>query len=251
TPHVAPEFTTVSSQKSWVKLEQSFLPSPVPYDAEVKCTTVGIEKFCIFMAPDHPWRKAMDLWPGNACFSDGGSALNHQDSEEHRKFKLALERLKKVWFKYNKERADRADNLQTFLPGRMGPWCVGPDVSFPIETLLDPTLPFYTIENLMWVPGSADWCAEAALVDESEPCRVDRLTCPEQHPNNTVYVPCNIHVPLFLSKFSVHISSLTRLWSRKTSTLHGIAPFIEPTRMRKSRMAKLERTMLTPSPLWT
>ncbi|OWY92814.1 hypothetical protein PHMEG_00038026, partial [Phytophthora megakarya] len=40
--------------------------------------------------------------------------------------------------------------------------------------------------------------AEAALVDESEPCRVDWLTCPEQHPYNTVYVPCNAHVPLFL-----------------------------------------------------
>ncbi|OWZ03557.1 hypothetical protein PHMEG_00024693 [Phytophthora megakarya] len=178
------------------------------------------------------------------------------DSEEHRKFKLALERLKKVWFKYNKEQADRADNVRTFLPGRMWPWCVGPDVSLPIETLLYSTLPFNTIENLMWVPGSADWCAEAALVDKSEPYRVDRLTCPEQHPYNTVYVPCNTHVPLFLPanstvEVSVHKSSLTRLWSRKTSTLHGIAPFVEPTRMRKWRMAKLERTMLTPSPLWT
>ncbi|OWY91830.1 hypothetical protein PHMEG_00039427, partial [Phytophthora megakarya] len=43
-----------------------------------------------------------------------------------------------------------------------------------------------------------DWCAEAALVDKSEPWRVDWLTCPEQHPYNTVYVPCNAHVPFFL-----------------------------------------------------
>ncbi|OWZ05450.1 hypothetical protein PHMEG_00022465 [Phytophthora megakarya] len=67
-----------------------------------------------------------------------------------------------------------------------------------METLLNPTLPFDTIEKLMWVPGSADYCAEAALVDKSEPYRVDWLTCPEQHPYNTVYVPCNAHVPLFL-----------------------------------------------------
>ncbi|OWY99777.1 hypothetical protein PHMEG_00029165 [Phytophthora megakarya] len=80
----------------------------------------------------------------------------------------------------------------------MWPWCVGPDATLPIETLLDPTLSFYTIENLTWVPGSEDWCAEAALVDKLEPCRMDWMTCPEQHPYNTVYVPCNAHVPFFL-----------------------------------------------------
>ncbi|OWZ06442.1 hypothetical protein PHMEG_00021304, partial [Phytophthora megakarya] len=84
------------------------------------------------------------------------------------KFKVALERLKKVWFTYNMEGADRADNLRTFIPGRMWPWCVGPDASLPIETLLGPTLPFYTIENFM------------------------------QHPYNTVYVQYNAHVPPFL-----------------------------------------------------
>ncbi|OWZ02839.1 hypothetical protein PHMEG_00025531 [Phytophthora megakarya] len=206
----------------------------MPSDAEIKWTTVGIEKFCKFMAPDHPWRKVIELWPEHACLFDttdfqldshisqradyperlcefwrrlrgygdekqavmnfaiyerkhwvSPEAVKHSfsrmtarlgtimDPEEHRKFKLALDRLKKVWFTYIKERADRADNLRTFLPGRMWPWCVGPDASLPIETLLDPTLPFYTIENLMWVPGSADWCAEAVLVDKSEPGRVD------------------------------------------------------------------------------
>ncbi|OWY97743.1 hypothetical protein PHMEG_00031653 [Phytophthora megakarya] len=256
TPYVAPELATVSAQKYWVKLEQAYLPSPVPSDAEIKCTTVGIQKFCKFMDPDHPWRNAMDLRPEHACLFDTtdfqlnshisqradyperrcgvwrqlrGNGTEKQavmsfaiyerkhwvspeavkrflsrlaarlstikDADERRKFKVALERLKKVWFTYNKERADRGDNLRTFL---MWPWCVGPDTTLPIETLLDPTLPFYTIENLMWVPGSEDWCAEAALVDKSEPRRVDWLTRPEQHPYNTVYVPCNAHVPLFL-----------------------------------------------------
>ncbi|OWY90222.1 hypothetical protein PHMEG_00041749 [Phytophthora megakarya] len=100
----------------------------------------------------------------------------------------------------------------------MWPWCVGPDATLPIETLLDPTLPFYPIENLMWGPGSEDWCAEAALVNKSEPWRVDWLTCPEQHPYNTVYVPCKLTClssfpPTRQSKFSVHRSSLTHLWS--------------------------------------
>ncbi|OWZ09421.1 hypothetical protein PHMEG_00017876 [Phytophthora megakarya] len=182
TPYVAPEFITVSAQKYWVKLEQSFLPSPVPSDAEIKCTTVGIEKLCKFMALDHPWpdylARLCGVWRGLRGYGPEKQAVmsfaidEHKhwvspgavkrflsrmaarlvtikDSEENRKFKLALERLKKVWFKYNKERAGRADNLRTVLPGRMWPWRVGPDASLPIETLLDPTLPFDTIENLI------------------------------------------------------------------------------------------------------
>ncbi|OWZ16047.1 hypothetical protein PHMEG_00010208 [Phytophthora megakarya] len=131
-------------------------------------------------------------------FVEFGSSFAGMATIRRRKFKLALEHLKKVWLKYNKERAYLADNLRTFLPGRMWPWYVGPDASLPIETLLDPTLPFYTMEKLMWAPGSADWCGEAALVNESEPCRVNWLTCPEQHPYNTVYAPCNAHVPFSL-----------------------------------------------------
>ncbi|OWY99888.1 LOW QUALITY PROTEIN: hypothetical protein PHMEG_00029034, partial [Phytophthora megakarya] len=214
TPYVAPDFTTVSAQKYWVKLEQAYLPSPVPSDAEIKCTTVGIQKF---------WIK---------CTSDAG---------ERRKFKVALERLKKVWFTYNKERADRADNLRTFLPGRIWPWCVGPDATLPIETLLDPTLPFYTIENLMWV---LDWCAEAALMDKSEPCRVDWLTCPEQHPYNTVYVPCNAHVPLFLPANSTVEVLGPQIVPDSSLEPADIDPswdraFLQPTKMKRRKKVKL------------
>ncbi|OWY97797.1 hypothetical protein PHMEG_00031584 [Phytophthora megakarya] len=70
TPYMAPEFTTVSEQKYWVNLEQSFLPSPVSSEADVKCSTVGIEKFSKFMADDHPWRKQMSKWPEHACLFD-------------------------------------------------------------------------------------------------------------------------------------------------------------------------------------
>ncbi|OWZ05449.1 hypothetical protein PHMEG_00022464, partial [Phytophthora megakarya] len=163
TRYAAPEFTTVSAQKYWVKLEQSFLHSPVPSDAEIKCTAVGIKTFSKFMAPDHPWRKEMNLWPEHTCLFDTtdfqlDSHIAQQadyperlcgvwrrlrlygnekqavmsfafyerkdwvspgtvkrflsrmtawigtikDPEKHRKLKLALERLKKVWFTYNK-----------------------------------------------------------------------------------------------------------------------------------------------------
>ncbi|OWZ02312.1 hypothetical protein PHMEG_00026146, partial [Phytophthora megakarya] len=229
TPYVAPEFTTVSAQKYWVKLEQASLPPPVPSDAEIKCTTVGIEKFCKFMDPDHPWRKATDLWPEHACLFDTTDfqpdshisqrtdypdqlcgvwrRLRGYGNQEQavmsfaiyeRKHRVSPEAVKRFLSRLATrlstiKDADERRKFKVALERRM---C--PDATLPIETLLDPALPFYTIENLMWVPGSADWCAEAALVDKSEPCRVDWLTCPEQHPYNTVYVPCNAHVPLFL-----------------------------------------------------
>ncbi|OWZ08222.1 hypothetical protein PHMEG_00019268 [Phytophthora megakarya] len=55
-----PEFTTVSAQKYWVKLEHSFMSSPVPADAEFKCTTIGIEKFSKFMSDDSPVFRGAD-----------------------------------------------------------------------------------------------------------------------------------------------------------------------------------------------
>ncbi|OWY97437.1 hypothetical protein PHMEG_00032025, partial [Phytophthora megakarya] len=155
---------------------------------------------------------------------------------------------------YNKERADRADNLRSFLPGRMWPWCVVPDATLPIETLLDPTLPFYTIENLMWVPGSEDWCAEAALVDPSEPWRVHWLTCPEQHPYNTVYVPCKAHVPFFLpanSTVEVLGPQIVPDWSQQTLTLRGVELFVQLTKMKRWKRVRLQRTTPIPLPRWT
>ncbi|OWZ01210.1 hypothetical protein PHMEG_00027456 [Phytophthora megakarya] len=182
TLYMAPRFTTVSAQKYWVKLEQAYLPSPVPSDAEFKCTTVCIEKFCkhaclfnttdfqlvsyIFQRADYPERLC-GVW----------RLLRGYGTEKQAVMSFAIYE-RKHWV--SPEAVKR----------RMWPWCVGPDATLPIETLLDPTLPFYTTENLMWFP--------AALVDKLEPCRVDWLTCPGQHPYNTVYVPCNDHVPLFL-----------------------------------------------------
>ncbi|OWY91527.1 hypothetical protein PHMEG_00039860 [Phytophthora megakarya] len=132
------------------------------------------------MDPDHPWRKAMDLWSEHAClFYTTDFQLDSHISQradyperlcgvwrrlrgygnekqavmsfaiyEHKhwvspeavkcilsrlaarpstikdadnRLKVALERLKKVWFTYNKERADRVDHLRSFVPDRMWP----------------------------------------------------------------------------------------------------------------------------------
>ncbi|OWZ06814.1 hypothetical protein PHMEG_00020886, partial [Phytophthora megakarya] len=194
TPYVAPDFTTASAQKYLVKLKQSLLLATVPSDAEVKCTTIGIQKFSVFMADDHPESTTqsgivesgadfaiyerkhwVELEAIKRFFSPMTARLGEiKNTKERLRFELGLEHLKKVWYKYNKNRVDRADNLHVALVC----WSNSP---LPIVTLLDPTSPLYTMDNLMWLPGSAYWCAEAALVDKSEPWRADWLTYPEQH----------------------------------------------------------------------
>ncbi|OWY95666.1 hypothetical protein PHMEG_00034268 [Phytophthora megakarya] len=56
----------------------------------------------------------------------------------------------------------------------------------------------YSLEIIPWVPKTADWCTEALELDRQEPWRAGWLHCPEKHPYNTVFVPCNSMVPLFL-----------------------------------------------------
>ncbi|OWY95796.1 hypothetical protein PHMEG_00034112, partial [Phytophthora megakarya] len=79
----------------------------------------------------------------------------------------------------------RADNLRQFIPNRFWTWCAPVDAPLPVQTMLEPTMPIYSLENMTWVPKTEDWCAEAAALDT--------------HPYNTIYVPCNRHAaPLFL-----------------------------------------------------
>ncbi|OWZ03121.1 hypothetical protein PHMEG_00025205 [Phytophthora megakarya] len=113
----------ISKYPELVKLAQRASDLLRPY---IKYTTVDIETFCKFMAPDHQWRRAINLWPEPARSGYGNEKqavmsfatyerkhwvspeavkrflsrmasrlLTIKDSEEHRKFKLALERLKK------------------------------------------------------------------------------------------------------------------------------------------------------------
>ncbi|OWZ05901.1 hypothetical protein PHMEG_00021922 [Phytophthora megakarya] len=91
----------------------------------------------------------------------------------------ALEQPKKVRASYHSKRAARADNLRQFIPSRLWTWCA------PVDALLP-------------VPKTDDWCAEAVALDTAEPWRAGWLSCPDKHPYNTIYVPCNPHAPLFL-----------------------------------------------------
>ncbi|OWZ04260.1 hypothetical protein PHMEG_00023864 [Phytophthora megakarya] len=90
-------------------------------------------------------------------------------TKERLRFQLALEHLRTVWFKYNKECADRADNLRE---GGVSSW---PHVALVCWSRLsaancDYAEPDTPSIHHRWLTRSANWCAEAALVDMSESC---------------------------------------------------------------------------------
>ncbi|OWZ03706.1 hypothetical protein PHMEG_00024514 [Phytophthora megakarya] len=177
TPYGAPEFTIVSAQKSWVKHEQSFLPSPVPSDAEVKCTTVGIEKFCKFMAADHPWRKVLPKWPEHACL------FNTTD------------------FQLDSHISQQAD-----YPERLcGVWRRLRRYGYKKSAVMS----FAIYKRKHWVPPEVVKCffsrmaARLGTIKDPKERRqfklaLEHLKEEKQHPYTTVYIPCNAHVPLFL-----------------------------------------------------
>ncbi|OWZ02551.1 hypothetical protein PHMEG_00025867 [Phytophthora megakarya] len=120
-------------------------------------------------------------------------------SKRERKHALdTLDELRRQYAEYRDERASRADNLRQFILNRLWLLCFPDKEFFPTHTMLEPSMPIYSLEIMPWVPKTADWCAEALELDRQEPWRVGWLNCPEKHTYNTVLVPCNSIVPLFL-----------------------------------------------------
>ncbi|OWY98025.1 hypothetical protein PHMEG_00031316, partial [Phytophthora megakarya] len=111
-------------------------------------------------------------------------------TKRERKHALAtLDELRRQWAEYHDERASRADNLRQFILNRLWLWCSPDKGLFPTHTMLEPSMPIYSLEIIPW----------ALELDRQEPpWRAGWLHCPEKHPYNTVFVPCNSMVPLFL-----------------------------------------------------
>ncbi|OWY93557.1 hypothetical protein PHMEG_00037005 [Phytophthora megakarya] len=66
------------------------------------------------------------------------------------------------------------------------------------EFLFEPTMPLYGMEYLTWIPKTPMWFKEVAEIDAREPWRNYWLDCPEKHPYNTTFYPCNPDRPLFV-----------------------------------------------------
>ncbi|KAG2788009.1 hypothetical protein PC129_g15142 [Phytophthora cactorum] len=55
-----------------------------------------------------------------------------------------------------------------------------------------------SLENLPWVPTSDDWISSVMALDAAEPWRNCWMEQPHRHPFNTIFLPCNPAVCIFV-----------------------------------------------------
>ncbi|KAI9983344.1 hypothetical protein PInf_007356 [Phytophthora infestans] len=65
------------------------------------------------------------------------------------------------------------------------------------ELLLEPSKPWYPIENLPFAPRTSDWLSEVPALDARQPWRTGWMNAPHEHPYNTTYFPCQRNPELF------------------------------------------------------
>ncbi|OWY96231.1 hypothetical protein PHMEG_00033555, partial [Phytophthora megakarya] len=103
---------------------------------------------------------------------------------------------------YNIDRVKRNDRIRTKYPYVCWKWSLEspPPVDGMIpEFLFEPTMPLYGMEYLTWIPKTPMWFQEVAELDAREAWRNYWLDCPEKHPYNTTFYPCNPDRPLFVT----------------------------------------------------
>ncbi|OWY95995.1 hypothetical protein PHMEG_00033854, partial [Phytophthora megakarya] len=115
--------------------------------------------------------------------------------------KAMLAAVDEAWRDYNIRRVKRNDRLRTKYPYICWKWSLEspPPVDGMIpEFLFEPTMPLYGMEYLTWIPKTPMWLKEVADLDAREPWRNYWLDCPEKHPYNTTFYPCNPDRPFFV-----------------------------------------------------
>ncbi|KUF84451.1 hypothetical protein AM587_10002084 [Phytophthora nicotianae] len=65
------------------------------------------------------------------------------------------------------------------------------------EMIIEPSVPWYPVENLPFVPKTTDWLAEVNALVDRQPWRANWVYRPFDHPYNTTYVPCNREARIF------------------------------------------------------
>ncbi|ETP29267.1 hypothetical protein F442_21577 [Phytophthora nicotianae P10297] len=63
------------------------------------------------------------------------------------------------------------------------------------EMIIEPSVPWYPVENLPFVPKTTDWLAEVNALVDRQPWRANWVYRPLDHPYNTTYVPAIIANP--------------------------------------------------------
>nr|KAE8925276.1 hypothetical protein PF009_g24514 [Phytophthora fragariae] len=68
------------------------------------------------------------------------------------------------------------------------------------ELFFEPSVPFYPLVNLSWIPSGKDWRGAAESVDRLETWHTWWLTDPAEHPFNTCFRTPNLEFQVFASK---------------------------------------------------
>ncbi|OWY97059.1 hypothetical protein PHMEG_00032502 [Phytophthora megakarya] len=115
--------------------------------------------------------------------------------------KAMLDAVDEAWRDFKIDRVKRNDRLRTKYHYICWKWSLEspPPVDGMIpEFLFEPTMPLYGMEYLTWILKTPMWLKEVAGLDAREPWRNYWLDCPEKHPYNTTFYPCNPDRPLFV-----------------------------------------------------
>ncbi|KAI9986189.1 hypothetical protein PInf_025108 [Phytophthora infestans] len=145
------------------------------------------------------------LWERLHCLPLAG--IERGLAEEAKKVGHDKERLKELRVllkKFFSERDRRADRLRSKYREQYMAWSrdsvssgtSGAPFIRP-ELLLEPSKPWYPIENLSFAPRTSDWLSEAPALDARQPWRTGWMNAPHQHPYNTTYFPCQRNPEIF------------------------------------------------------
>ncbi|KAE9314090.1 hypothetical protein PF008_g19559 [Phytophthora fragariae] len=113
-----------------------------------------------------------------------------------------------IWLQYRLVRKRRSDALRALMTVltedlysaamKMLNGLAAPEAD--AELFFEPSVPFYPLVNLSWIPSGKDWCDAAASVDRFETWRTWWLTDPAEHPYNTCFRTRNLEFQVFASK---------------------------------------------------
>ncbi|OWZ15827.1 hypothetical protein PHMEG_00010474 [Phytophthora megakarya] len=107
------------------------------------------------------------------------------DRLEVLEIKAMLDAVDDSWRHYNLDRVKRNGRLRTKYPCICWKWSLEspPPVDGMIpEFLFEPSMPFYGVEYLTWIPKPPMWLKEVVELDAREAWRNYWLDYPEKHP---------------------------------------------------------------------
>ncbi|GMF45639.1 unnamed protein product [Phytophthora fragariaefolia] len=139
---------------------------------------------------DHPTRYFVALWERTHWIVASSVMMGLHPSQQASCSYEEIAEMYAEWFKYKLNRKRRSDTLRGLMTSisdgmfsavmKVVDGVPAPDVD--AEVYFEPSVPVYSLVNLSWIPGGADWSRAATEVDTVEPWRTWWLTDPASHP---------------------------------------------------------------------